>query len=81
MHLQTGHEAECLRRLRQSERRIRRETNAEDYAVALTCDFTETQSTSVPPRARWSRTAGWAARLAAFAAAIARWPTKTVSRP
>lgn len=81
MHLQTGHESEWLRRLRQTERRICRETNTDHYAAALTTDFTETQSAPARHRAGGSRTDKWAARFAAFATAIARWPTKAISRP
>ncbi len=80
MHLQTGHESEWLRRLQQTERRICRETNADHYAAALTTDFTETQSAPARHRAGGSRTGKWAARFAAFAKALARWPTKATSR-
>lgn len=81
MYLQTGHENEWLRHLRQAERRIRRETNVEDYAASLTSGFTETQAAPVPHRVSLSRTGGCAARLAAFATVITRWPTKATNRP
>lgn len=80
MRLQTGHESEWLRHLRQTERRICRETNADDQASALTTDFTETQSAPQPHRAGRPRIGGCAARLAAFATAIVRWPAKAAKR-
>ncbi len=80
MHLQTGHESEWLRRLRQTERRTCRETNADHYAAALTTDFTENQSAPARHRAGGSATGKWAARFAAFATTIARWPNKATSR-
>lgn len=81
MYLQTGHESEWLRHLQQTERRLCRETNADDHATALTTELTEIQSAHVTYRARLSRIAGWAGRLAAYATAIARWPTKATGRP
>lgn len=81
MHLQTGHESEWLRHLRQTQRRIRRVTNADDYAAALTTDVTETQSATGPHRAGVLRISGWASRFAAVATAIVRRPAKATSRP
>lgn len=81
MHLQTGHESEWLRHLRRTERRICRETNADDYAAALTTEVTETQSTTAPYRAWALRIRGWARRCATVATAIVRRPVKATSRP
>jgi len=81
MYLQTGHESEWLRRLRQEERRIRHETNADHCAAVLTTEITETQSVPGSHRARQTSAHGWTPRLTSLATMLLRWSHKATSGP